>query len=268
MPLPSWRVPLSALRSFVCAKARSARQGGGGARVLGCLLALVMTACLPLQAQTQAQTPVTPDLAVLTQQWLDDALARTAPAGLPLRMEVQVGQLDPRLRLAPCTRVEPYLPAGVRLWGRARIGLRCMDGMASWNVFLPVTIRAYGPAWVLNANVPPGATLTAADAVEGEVDWAADPASVLAKPEQWVGQQASRQLMAGQALRQAMVRPAPLFAAGAQVRVVAQGQGYAVMAAGQALNAAGVGQTARVRMDNGRLVQGVVRESGVVELAL
>src|SRR5947209_20275302 len=41
---------------------------------------------------------------------------RHAPAGVA-RVDVQVGQLDPRLRLAPCQKVEPYLPAGTRLWG-------------------------------------------------------------------------------------------------------------------------------------------------------
>lgn len=215
----------------------------------------------------RAQSPALPDVAAVTQRWLDDALARTQSAELPLRMEASVGQLDPRLRLAPCGRIEPYLPTGVRLWGRARIGLRCVDGVASWSVFLPVTIKAYGPVWVLNANVAPGTVLTAADAVQSEADWAADAANVLVRPEQWVGQQASRPLVGGQVLRQSMVRPAPLFAAGASVRVVVQGKGYAVTATGQALNAAGIGQSVRVRMESGRLVSGVVRESGVVEVA-
>jgi flagella basal body P-ring formation protein FlgA len=33
-----------------------------------------------------------------------------------MRLEVEVGELDPRLKLAPCDRIEPYLPSGVRLW--------------------------------------------------------------------------------------------------------------------------------------------------------
>lgn len=231
----------------------------------GCLVGLS-----PAKAQPTVSPGASlfPEVIEVTQRWLDDALARTQTAELPLRMEASVGQLDPRLRLAPCGRIEPYLPSGVRLWGRARIGLRCADGAVHWNVFLPVTIKAYGPAWVLNTNVTPGAVLMAADAVESEVDWAAEAANVLVRPEQWVGQQATRQLMAGQALRQSMVRPATLFAAGAQVRVVVQGKGYAVTATGQAMHAAGVGQTVRVRMEGGRLVNGVVRESGIVEVPL
>ncbi|WP_298213510.1 flagellar basal body P-ring formation chaperone FlgA [Acidovorax sp.] len=226
--------------------------------------------CLAGGSAVQAQAVGDPaaDLGPLTQRWLDDALARSPVAGLPLRMEVSVGSLDSRLRLAPCARVEPYLPVGSRLWGRTRLGLRCVEGATAWNVFLPVTIKAFGPAWVLTSNVAPGTVLTPNDAMEAEVDWAADSAPVMANPEMWVGQVASRQLVAGQALRQAMVRAPQLFSAGAQVKVMAQGPGYAVTSAGQALSAGSAGQTVRVRMDNGRIVSGIVSEGGTVDVTL
>jgi flagella basal body P-ring formation protein FlgA len=220
----------------------------------------------PARAQAAADPAV--DLAPLTQRWLDDALARNQPGGLPLRMEVSVGQLDSRLRLAPCARVEPYLPSGARLWGRTRLGLRCVEGATAWNVFLPVTIKAFGPAWVLNGNVTSGAVLAAADASEAEVDWAAEAAPVIANPEQWVGQVASRQLMAGQAVRQSMVRAPHVFRTGAQVRVVAQGPGYAVTSSGQALSNGAVGQTMRIRMGNGRIISGIVNEDGTIDASL
>ena len=162
----------------------------------------------------------------------------------------------------------PYLPAGARLWGRSRLGLRCLEGATRWNVFLPLTIKAYGPAWVLTANVPLGTALTEADATQAEVDWAAEPASVVADPSMWVGQVASRQLLAGQTLRQSMVRAPHLFKTGAQVRVVAEGPGYAVSATGQAMAAGAVGQTVRIRMANGRIISGIVDETGAVSAAL
>ncbi len=235
--------------------------------------AATLAACITLaaggaaHAQAAAADPAA-DLGARTQRWLDDALARNQSAGLPLRMEVSVGTLDARLRLAPCAQVEPYLPAGARLWGRTRLGLRCVDGPTRWNVFLPVTVKAFGPAWVLNGPVAPGAVLTEADATQAEVDWAAETAPVMADPQMWVGQVAARQLVAGQALRQAMVRAPQLFRAGAQVKVVAQGAGYAVATAGQALSAGAVGQTVRIRMDNGKVVSGTVAENGTIEITL
>src|SRR6185369_7269807 len=60
----------------------------------------------------------------------------TTTAAHGARIEVVVGALDPRLRLAPCDRIEPFLPAGMRLWGRSRIGLRCKEGRTNWSVYL------------------------------------------------------------------------------------------------------------------------------------
>lgn len=221
----------------------------------------------PVLAQQAAADPAA-DLGPLTQRWLDDAISRNQPAGLPLRMEVSVGSLDSRLKLAPCARVEPYLPPGSRLWGRTRLGLRCVEGPTAWNVYLPVTVKAFGPAWVLTSAVAPGATLTATDATEAEVDWAAETAPVMANPEMWVGQIAARQLVPGQALRQTMVRAPHLFRAGAQVKVVAQGPGYSVTSAGQAMSAGAAGQIVRIRMDNGRIVSGTVSENGTIDVTL
>lgn len=230
------------------------------------LLALGLAASSGAYAQTAAD-PVA-ELGSLTQRWLDDAMAQTQSAGLPLRMEVSIGSLDSRLRLAPCARVEPYLPTGSRLWGRTRIGLRCVEGVTAWNVYLPVTVKAFGPAWVLAAPVAAGTTLTAGDAVEAEVDWAAESAPIMANPDLWVGQVAARPLAAGQALRQAMVRAPQLFRAGAQVKVMAQGPGYAISSAGRAMSAGSVGQVVRIRMDNGRVVSGTVAENGTVDVTL
>lgn len=229
---------------------------------------IALAGALALPAQAQAVADPMAEIGPLTQRWLDDTLQRAPSGGAALRMEVSVGTLDPRLRLSPCARVEPYLPAGTRLWGRTRLGLRCAEGATPWNVFLPVTIKAWGPAWVLAVNVAPGTVLTAADAAQAEVDWAAENAPIVAHPEAWVGQVAARPLLAGQALRQSMVRPPQLFRAGAQVRVVAQGPGYVVTSAGQALNAGAAGQSVRVRMDNGRVIGGTVADDGTVDVTL
>ncbi|MNW04151.1 Flagella basal body P-ring formation protein FlgA precursor [compost metagenome] len=74
--------------------------------------------------------------------------------------------------------------------------------------------------------------------------------------------------MLGQALRQPMVRAPLLFRAGAQVRVVAQGPGYAVTSAGQAMSSGAAGQTVRIRMSNGKVVSGIVNETGTVDITL
>ncbi len=208
------------------------------------------------------------DLADISNQWLQGALAQTqAQQSMPLRMEVQVGKLDPRLNLAPCLRVEPYLPSGSKLWGRTRIGMRCVEGAKPWNVFMPVTIRAFGPAWVLVNNVSMGEVLTHEHAMQSEVDWAESPHSIIALPDDWVGQTAARNLTAGMALRQTMVKAPEIFKPGAGVKVLVQGSGFAVTSSGKALESGSAGQNVRVRMENGRTVIGTVNQQGEVVVA-
>ena len=208
------------------------------------------------------------DLTELSSQWLQDALTHNeASQSMPLRMEVQVGKLDARLNLAPCARVEPYLPSGSKLWGRTRIGMRCVEGPKPWNVFMPVTIKAYGPAWVLTHNVSMGEMLSYEHAMQTEVDWAESPHSIIALPEDWVGQTAARNLTAGMALRQTMVKAPEVFKSGAAVKVRVEGGGFVVTSSGKALQAGSVGESVRVRMGNGRTIMGTVTPQGEVVVA-
>ncbi len=232
------------------------------------LAAVVASAAAPMAAAQTGQDQAAL-IAEQSQAWLDQAVLAARPSGAaPLRMVVQVGALDSRLNLAPCAQVEPYLPPGVRLWGKTRVGLRCVDGVARWNVFLPVQVQAFGPTWVMRSDVASGSVLSLDDAVQAEVDWAQENASVLADPDMWVGQTATRALRTGQVLRHGMVKPSQVFQAGSMVRIVAQGAGFTVRANGQALSDGVVGEMARVRIDNGRILSGVVLDMRTVRVNL
>ena len=219
-----------------------------------------------------AQTVNPAGMQTSVQVWVVQALAagQGGQAGTEsaLRMDVQVGVIDARLKLAPCVQTEIYLPPGSRLWGRSRVGVRCLEGVSRWNVTLPVTVNAWGKAWVVKGQVAAGSAVVASDVIEAEVNWSEESAGVLLDPALWLGQVATRSLSTGQTLRQGMVRPAQVFQAGSQVRVVAQGPGFQVSSDGQALSAGIVGQSARVRMDNGRIANGVVLDVRTVKIDL
>jgi flagella basal body P-ring formation protein FlgA len=199
-----------------------------------------------------------------------EALARqaSAQAAPGLRVEVKVGHLDPRLKLAPCAQVQPYLPSGTRLWGAARIGLRCVGGAARWNVFLPVTVSVYGQAPVASGALAAGSTLTAQDIKTAEVDFAARPGAVLTQAEPLVGRTLARALAAGEPLRASDLRARQWFAAGDTVRIVAGGRGWRIHGEGQALNPGVEGLPVRVRTESGRIVSGMAVAERQVEVAL
>jgi flagella basal body P-ring formation protein FlgA len=208
---------------------------------------------------------------------LDDALAlrvqslaaeASQRAAGGLRTEVSVGRLDPRLKLAPCQQVQPYLPTGTRLWGAARVGLRCLDPGVRWNVFLPVTVAVHGPGLVAASALPAGATLTPADVRPAEVNLAGGPSRAIDDPAFAIGRVLARPLSAGEALRTDSLRPRQWFSAGETVRISAGGAGWRIHGEGLALNPGVEGQPVRVRTESGRVVSGLATGERVVEVPL
>ncbi|MES2228560.1 MAG: flagellar basal body P-ring formation chaperone FlgA [Pseudomonadota bacterium] len=233
--------------------------------------ALAAALAVPL-ALGQAAAPTVPGSGLdggLEQQVRQLALdgSRAGRPGTP-RIEVSVGQLDPRLHLAPCAQVQPYVPDGMRLWGRSRIGLRCLQGAARWNVYLPITVKVFGTALVATSALTSGSALTAADLTPAEVDLAEDGSAPIANADLAVGRTLARALKPGQSLRQSHLRPRQWFAAGETVTVVAQGAGFSVAGEAQALNPGIDGQPVRVRTESGRVLTGQPVGERRVELAL
>ncbi len=192
---------------------------------------------------------------------------RHVPAGVQ-RVEVVLGQLDARLRLAPCQRIEPYLPSGSALWGKTRIGLRCTLGASAWNVFLPISVNVFGKAWVAAAPLPAGATLSMSDLVQAEVNLAEEAGVAITDADTALGRTLGRALNAGQALRQTDLKARQWFAAGEEVKVSARGSGFSVAGTGQALNHGLEGQPVRVRVESGRVLVGMPVGERQVELPL
>lgn len=200
----------------------------------------------------------------------DQALpqADQAKNGAPWRVEVVLGQLDPRLKLAPCDKVKAYVPTGMRLWGNTRVGLRCEQGAVRWNVFWPVSVKVWGQALVVVGPLRPGAPLTHEDLRMAEVDLASHASPAVLNPDEVVGRTVSRQLSAGQSLRQDDVKARRWFAAGDPVRLTVKGNGFSVGSEGTALTAGDEGQCAKIRLGGGRVVCGDPVGARQVEITL
>jgi flagella basal body P-ring formation protein FlgA len=225
---------------------------------------------LPFAALSQSATsaPSAIDAAALRQ--IQD-LGQQASAGFApgaARVEIEAGQLDPRLHLAPCERIEAHLPANARAWGRTRVGLRCVQGPTLWNVYLPVTVKVFAAALVAATSLPAGTVLQAAHLREAEVDWAADNSAATVDPTRLLGRALARPMAAGQALRQSDLKQRQWFGAGDTVQVVAHGSGFSVSGEGQALSPGLEGQSVRVRTEGGRIISGQAVGMNRVEVQL
>ena len=177
--------------------------------------------------------------------------------GRPLRTEVQLGAMDPRLKLAPCQPVQAFLPPGTRPAGVTRVGLRCQQGKTQWSVTLPAVVKLWSPSLVARSTLPAGTMLEARHLAEAEVDLAASSDSAVMAAPQALGRTLVQALAAGQALRQADLKQRRWFNAGDTVRIVASGPGFAITTEGQALGPGVEGQPTRVRTEGGRIITGL-----------
>lgn len=236
--------------------------------LLGILLGLAPTAARAQAVATGADALQAQVEGLLKQQTLPQGGSADGAQRQAWRVEVTLGQLDPRLKLAPCDKVKAYLPDGAQLWGKTRVGLRCEQGPVRWNVYWPVTVKVWGKALVAAVPLRPGNTVAQADVVVGEVDLAASGSPALTRAADIVGRTVLRSLEAGQSVRQDDVKSRRWFAIGDPVRLNVRGEGFLVASEGVALTPGDEGRCARVRMDNGRVLCGQPVGERLVEVAL
>ena len=222
-------------------------------------------------AFAQDEAGYTPDNTLLQQvetMARTGASAATAAQTQGVRVDVKVGKLDPRLKLAPCQHIATYLPPGLPVWGSTRIGLRCTQGTKLWNVSIPIQVSVYAQATVLKTALAAGTLLDASQLGQAEVDIAAAPGAAVSDPALAIGRVLGRSVAAGATLRQTDLKARQFFAAGETVHVTAVGPGWSVETEGQAVGAGIEGQNVNVRTEAGRLLSGRPVGDRAVEVTL
>ncbi len=219
-----------------------------------------------LWAGAAVATTLPPDTVAEALALAREGARALAPAGA--RIEAEAGLLDSRLRLAPCARIQAFLPAGASPWGKSRVGLRCLAGPVSWQVQLPVTVHVWARAAVAVAPLPAGAQLEGSELQLLESDWAASPGKPFLSAEELTGRVLARPLAAGTPVRPMDLRPRQWFAQGDTVQILAQGRGFSVSAEGRALAPGYEGQPVRVRTEAGRVLVAVPVAQHRVEMSL
>lgn len=185
--------------------------------------------------------------------------------GLGGRVEIILGTLDERLKLAPCSHIEPFLPTGAKLRGKATIGLRCTEG-PGWTAWLPVEIKVWGQALVANGNFVAGQALAEHDVRSEEIELTREPGAITSLA-QISDKTLTRQLNTGQLLRQDQFRIRPMVSQGDMVQVVYSGNGFSVSTEAQALGQASSGQTLRVKTNSGKVLSGILQPGRVVAIS-
>jgi flagella basal body P-ring formation protein FlgA len=226
---------------------------------------LLLTFLFLAAAQTAFAQGPNPELAAAARRFVEREAAVVAAAGSQGRVQVTAGNVDSRLQLAPCARTEFFVPAGTRLWGRAHVGLRCVQG-ANWSLLMPVTVRIYGPALVATRHLAALQPIVAEDLRVAEVEWTRELHGVATDPLQLDNRVPTRPIAVGQPIPVAILRTPQVVAQGDAVKVVGAGRGFSVSTSAVALAAAQDGQAVRVRTEAGRVLTGTARTGRIVEV--
>ena len=182
------------------------------------------------------------------------------------RVEVTFGKLANGTKLAPCRKIQPFLPRGARLWGRTRIGVRCVSG-ANWTISVPLTVKVFGTVLVASRQIRARSSLNPDDVEMTEIDLTRLSGTPLSDIMAIDGQVTTRPLRAGQPLMAYHIKTRPTINSGDPVRVRVRGRGFNVVANGKALGNASEGQPVRVRTDTGKIIVGVLK-GRTVEISL
>jgi len=90
-------------------------------------------------------------------------------------VEIEVGTIDPRLRLPACPKLEVTAPALTA----AMMTVKVDCPTSSWTIYVPVHLHAWVDAVVASANLPPNTKLDAGDMTRGRIDMFASNGGLL-----------------------------------------------------------------------------------------
>lgn len=205
------------------------------------------------------------DLQHLRQQgqtWLQAQTLNTWP---DIRSRVSIGPVDNRLRLPACLDVRFSLPANAQIGNRGSLRAECL-APARWSLYISFQVGLSGPALVSRRDLPPRSRISATDLALQDIDYAHPPSAYLRDTRLAIGALTNQRIPAGQpVLSSALVSP-PVINAGQRVRLVVEGVGFAISHEGHALNSAAAGAPVRVKIRNGRIVQGIAQADGNVQV--
>ncbi len=184
-------------------------------------------------------------------------------------VEIAVGRLDPRLRLAECdTQMQAFMPQGSRRSGNTTVGVRCTHDRP-WSLFVPVRIKQMRDVVILRNNLSRGSILGHADLDLRRIDISSRTGHYFQDPGEVVGRVLTRAVRAGRQLQRHDIAAADIVQRGEQVTLVAETQGFAVRMQGKALTNGSRGELIRVKnVTSSRIIEGIVMAPGIVQVKM
>ncbi len=218
-----------------------------------------------------AESATLPDQLIgVTQGFLEftveDYLATSQTEG---RYEIQVNQLDPRLRMTACDKeLTATLESPATPIGRVTVKVRC-EGSSPWTVFVPAQVKLFRNVVVTTRPLKRAGIIEPGDVALRERDISLINQGFLVSTAEAIGQKLARPTVIDQVITQAHLEQAEVVRKGDQVVISATSGGLVVKMPGEALSNGGLNEQIRIKnLNSQRVIKARVTAPGQVEVAL
>lgn len=183
--------------------------------------------------------------------------------------DVTVDNLDSRLRLPACSQaLSGFIAGDGQIRDHTAVGVRC-DGTAHWTIYAQVSVSSSVPVLIARRALVQNAAPTA---IDFDVETRRMPGlytHYISDPALLAGQRLRRPIATGEILTANDLLTAPVIHRGDQITVLAQAGGMQIRASAIALSDGCPDDRIRAQnLSSQRVVEGVVRSAGVIEVVL
>ncbi len=185
------------------------------------------------------------------------------------KIELDVGRLDRRLRLAKCDKpLTAFSPPGKGSSRKWSVGIRC-NGTEPWSIYVPVSIHIKKYILVAAREIPRGSIIDATDLMLAEHDVSRIHNGFFQQTERVIGKTAKRGLHPGDIITPGKLASTSTVKRGNQVTILAKIGQIKVRMTGKALSDGAIGERIRVQNKSSkRRIEAIVVAPGIVEVPL
>lgn len=181
------------------------------------------------------------------------------------RYEIEVRQLDPRLRMPMCDKELTASLESPKPVGRVTTRVRC-DGSSPWTVFVPAQVRLFRNVVTTVRPLKRDAVVTEQDIAMRERDIGQLGQGFLSSPDQAIGQKMLRPTVIDQIISPNYLEQPQMVHKGDQVVITARSGSIAVRMPGEALSDGAFNEQIRVRnLNSKRIIKANITGPGQVE---
>lgn len=182
-----------------------------------------------------------------------------------LRLQIEVGQIDSRLKLPSCDHLDNFLPPHSKEWGKITVGVRCLHPKP-WTIYVASTVRVFGDYVATTKALTAGQKIGEEDLqmMKGEIS--SFSPGLITQLEKAVGKTLIGSQAAGVSLHQTMFKLVPLIYSGQAVKIYTKGAGFLATNDGIAMSNAAEGQLVKARTIGGQVIAGYATATGKIEV--